>query len=175
MRRHNQRLYQIARTVLREDVEAEDVMQDAYVNAYENLGQFEGRASFSTWLSRIALYAALARLRKRKRIVELDTIPDSERETMHSLQSQLPSPECEASNSELRRLLEQEVHALPENYRAVFVLRNVEDIDVAEVADILRYIPGKCENASSPGPSVAAQKILSSDGSAVLIGLSFSC
>ena len=61
MRRHNQRLYRIARTVLREDVEAEDVMQDAYVSAYENLGQFEGRASFSTWLSRIALYAALAR------------------------------------------------------------------------------------------------------------------
>ncbi|MGB9067578.1 MAG: sigma-70 family RNA polymerase sigma factor [Candidatus Acidiferrales bacterium] len=141
MRRHNQRLYRIARTVLREDVEAEDVMQDAYISAYENLGQFEGRASFSMWLSRIALYAALARLRKRKRIVELDTIPDSERETMHNLQSQLPTPECEASNSELRRLLEQEVHALPENYRAVFVLRNVEDIDVAEVADILDISP----------------------------------
>ena len=92
MRRHNQRLYRIARAVLREDAEAEDVMQDAYVNAYENLDQFEGRASFSTWLSRIALFAALARLRKRKRIVELDTIPDSERETMQSLQSQLPSP-----------------------------------------------------------------------------------
>ena len=61
MRRHNQRLYRIARAVLREDAEAEDVMQDAYVNAYENLGQFEGRASFSTWLSRIALFAALAR------------------------------------------------------------------------------------------------------------------
>ena len=60
---------------------------------------------------------------------------------MHNLQSQLPSPECEASNSELRRLLEQEVHALPENYRAVFVLRNVEDIDVAEVADILDISP----------------------------------
>lgn len=141
MRRHNQRLYRIARAVLREDAEAEDVMQDAYVNAYENLGQFEGRASFSTWLSRIALYAALARVRKRKRVVELDTIPDSERENMQSLQSQLPSPECEASNSEVRRLLEQEVDTLPDNYRAVFVLRNVEDIDVAEVADILDISP----------------------------------
>jgi len=141
MRRHNQRLYRIARAVLREDGEAEDVMQDAYVKAYEHLHQFEGRASFSTWLSRIALYAALARLRRRKRVVELDTIPDSEKETMHSLQSSAPSPEYEASSAEIRRLLEQEVDALPDNYRAVFVLHDVEDVDVAEVADILDISP----------------------------------
>ena len=66
MRRHNQRLYRIARAVLRDDAEAEDVMQDTYVKAFENLGQFKGRASFSTWLSRIALYEALARVRKRR-------------------------------------------------------------------------------------------------------------
>ena len=141
MRRHNQRLYRIARAVLREDGEAEDVMQDAYVKAYEHLHQFEGRASFSTWLSRIALYAAIARLRRRKRVVELDTIPDSEKETMHSLQSSAPSPEYEASSAEIRRLLEQEVDALPDNYRAVFVLHDVEDVDVAEVADILDISP----------------------------------
>ena len=137
MRRHNQRLYRIARAVLRDDAEAEDVMQDAYVRAYENLSQFEGRASFSTWISRIALYEALARVRKRKRVVELDAIVESEREGMQSLHSRLPSPEHEASNSEVRRLLEQEVDALPDNYRAIFVLRDVEGIDVAEVAEIL--------------------------------------
>ncbi len=137
MRRHNQRLYRIARTVLRDDAEAEDVMQDAYVRAYENLSQFEGRASFSTWISRIALYEALARVRKRKRVVELDGIVESEREGMQSLHSRLPSPEYEASNSEIHRLLEQEVDALPDNYRAIFVLRDVEGIDVAEVAEIL--------------------------------------
>jgi len=141
MRRHNQRLYRIARAVLRADGEAEDVMQDAYVKAYEHLHQFEGRASFSTWLSRIALYAAIARLRRRKRVVELDTIPDSEKETMHSLQSSAPSPEYEASSAEIRRLLEQEVDALPDNYGAVFVLHDVEDVDVAEVADILDISP----------------------------------
>jgi RNA polymerase sigma-70 factor, ECF subfamily len=137
MRRHNQRLYRIARVVLQDDDEAEDVMQDAYVKAYEHLHQFEGCASFSTWLSRIALYEALARARKRKRVVAMDTISDSEKETMHSLQSSAPSPEYEASTAEIRRLLEQEVDALPEDYRTIFVLRDVEDIDVAEVADIL--------------------------------------
>jgi RNA polymerase sigma-70 factor (ECF subfamily) len=137
MRRHNQRLYRIARVVLQDDDEAEDVMQDAYVKAYEHLHQFEGRASFSTWLSRIALYEALARARKRKRVVAMDTISDSEKETMHSLQSSAPSPEYEASTAEIRRLLEQEVDALPEDYRTIFMLRDVEDIEVAEVADIL--------------------------------------
>jgi RNA polymerase sigma-70 factor (ECF subfamily) len=137
MRRHNQRLYRIARAVLRDDAEAEDVMQDAYVRAYENLSQFEGRASFSTWMSRIALYEALARVRKRRRVVELDGIVESEREGMQSLHSRLPSPEHEASNSEIRRLLEQEVDALPDNYRTIFVLRDVEGIDVEEVAEIL--------------------------------------
>jgi RNA polymerase sigma-70 factor (ECF subfamily) len=141
MRRHNQRLYRIARGVLRDDAEAEDVMHDAYVKAYENLRQFEGRASFSTWLSRIAFHEALARVRKRTRFVAMDIIPDGEKETMHSLQSSAPSPEHEASNSEIRRLLEQEVDALPDNYRAIFVLRDVEDIDVADVADILDISP----------------------------------
>jgi len=137
MRRHNRRLYRIARSVLRDDAEAEDVMQDAYVRAYENLHQFEGRASFSSWISRIALYEALARARKRKRIVELDTVLEGGREGVQNLHSQLPSPEHEASNSQIRRLLEEEVDALPDNYRTIFMLRDVEDIDVAEVARIL--------------------------------------
>lgn len=141
MRRHNQRLYRIARAVLRDDAEAEDVMQDAYVKAYENLSQFEGRASFSTWLSRIALYEALARVRKRTRFVAMDTISDSEKETMHRLQSSAPSPEHQASNSEIRRLLEQEIDALPDNYRAILVLRDMEEIDVADVAEILDISP----------------------------------
>jgi RNA polymerase sigma-70 factor (ECF subfamily) len=137
MRRHNQRLYRIARAVLRDDAEAEDVMQDSYVRAYQNLGQFEGRASFSTWVSRIALNEAFSRARKRKRVVELDAILESEKEAMQSLQSQVPSPEQETLNSEIRRLLEQEVDTLPDSYRTVFVLRDVEDIDVAGVAEIL--------------------------------------
>ena len=81
MRRHNQRLYRIARAVLREDAEAEDVMQDAYVNAYENLGQFEGTGQFLNLAESNCPLCSACALRKRKRVVELDTIPDSERET----------------------------------------------------------------------------------------------
>lgn len=137
MRRHNQRLYRVARAILRDDAEAEDVMQDAYVRAYENLRQFEGRASFSTWLTRIALYEALGRLRKRNRLVGMDSLTDSEKEQMHNLQSIGPSPEHEASKSEIRRVLEEEVEALPETYRVIFMLRDVEDIDAGNVAEIL--------------------------------------
>src|SRR5438270_13110211 len=72
MRRYNQRLYRISRAILREDSEAEDVMQDAYVRAYEHLGQFAGKAAFSTWLTRIAIHEALARKRRRSRMDELD-------------------------------------------------------------------------------------------------------
>ena len=93
----------------------------------ENGGHYDVQAS--------RLYEALARVRKRRRVVELDAIVESEKEGMQSLHSRLPSHE--ASNSEIRRLLEQEVDALPDNYRAIFVLRDVGGIDVAEVAEIL--------------------------------------
>src|SRR5690349_8533468 len=73
MRRHNERLYRAARAILRDDGEAEDVMQQAYVNAYAHLRQFDGRASFATWLTRIAVYEALARIRRRRRFDALDS------------------------------------------------------------------------------------------------------
>lgn len=141
MRRHNQRLYRIARAVLRDDAEAEDVMQDAYVKAYEHLGQFEGRASFATWLSRIAFHEALARARRSKRVVEFETIPEPEKEAMQSSLDPNPSPEQEASNAEVRGILEQEIEALPDTYRIVCVLRDIEEVDSAEVAAILNITP----------------------------------
>lgn len=141
MRRHNQRLYRIARAILRDDAEAEDVMQEAYVRAYEHLRQFEGRAKFATWLSRIAFYEALGRVRKRKRVMEVEAIPDTEKEAMQSFHSPNPDPEHEASNSEVRRLLEQEIEALPDDYRTICILRDVEEIDSSEVAEILNITP----------------------------------
>src|SRR5258708_8359401 len=78
MRRHNQRLYRVARAILRDDGEAEDVMQDAYVRAYKNLAQFAGRAKFSTWLTRIAVHEALSRQRRGNRYQELDSMSDRE-------------------------------------------------------------------------------------------------
>lgn len=141
MRRHNQRLYRMARAVLRDDSEAEDVMQEAYVRAYEHLRQFEGRARFATWLSRIALNEAFGRVREKKRITEVETIPDTEKEAMQSLQSPNPDPEHQASNSEVRRLLEQEIEALPDDYRTICILRDVEEINSSEVAEILNITP----------------------------------
>lgn len=93
MRRYNQRLYRVARAILRDDAEAEDVMQDAYVRAYQHLATFEGRAKFATWLTRIAVHEALAGVRKRGRLQSLDAAEESEGAAMKPLTSPDRSPE----------------------------------------------------------------------------------
>jgi RNA polymerase sigma-70 factor, ECF subfamily len=133
MRRHNARVYRVARAVLRDDSEAEDVMQDAYVRAYEHLHEFEGRARFSTWLTRIALYEALARARRRKRLTTLE--PHQEEPSM-AVQSQA-SPEQQVSDTEMRSKIETAVADLPDEFRTVFVLRAVEGMTGAETAECL--------------------------------------
>src|SRR2546430_3641210 len=137
MRRHNQRLYRVARAILRNDGEAEDVMQDAYVRAYEHLNQFAGRAKFSTWLTRIAVHEALARQRRGSRYQELEPMLELEGDPMHRFASLALNPEQQASNSEVRRLLEEAVEKLPDAYRTIFVLRDVEDMSTADAADVL--------------------------------------
>src|SRR6476659_11177021 len=136
MRRYNQRLYRISRVILRNDGEAEDVMQDAYVRAYEHLNQFAGRAAFSTWLTRIAIHEALARKRRRGRMDELDALP-ANGEFMSILKSSAPNPEAGTATAEARELLEQAINQLPEAYRTVVVLREVEEMSVAETAESL--------------------------------------
>ena len=136
MRRHNQRLYRVARAILRDEAEAEDVMQQAYVNAYVHLDQFADRARFSTWLTRIATYEALGRLRRRGRFTEIEGMSDSARDG-DMLAAQGPNPEREAYLGELRTTLEGSVDALPEAYRSVFVLRDVEGLSTAETAQCL--------------------------------------
>jgi RNA polymerase sigma-70 factor (ECF subfamily) len=135
MRRYNQRIYRVSRAILRDDGEAEDVMQDAYVRAYEHLGQFAGRAAFSTWLTRIAIHEALARKRRRGRMEELDALPNGD--SMSILKSSAPTPEAGTAQSEARQLLEDAIERLPENYRTVVVLREVEEMSVAETAQSL--------------------------------------
>lgn len=135
MRRYNQRLYRIARSILRDDAEAEDVVQDAYVRAYEHLNQFAGLAKFSTWLSRIAVHEALARARRRDRIEELDAMPETN--PYQPTEPVEASPERLASNAEVRTLLEDAIASLPLNYRTVFVMREVEELTTEETAETL--------------------------------------
>jgi RNA polymerase sigma-70 factor (ECF subfamily) len=138
MRRHNQRVYRAIRSILRDDNESEDVMQEAYVRAYEHLSQFEGRAQFATWLTRIAVNEALKRLAARGRLDPLDEEQyEVEDGTMPAFQSNSPSPESNASNSELKDLLEEAILALPVTYRAVIMLRDVEEMSTAEAAEVL--------------------------------------
>src|SRR5512137_1153443 len=136
MRRYNQRIYRIARAILRDDSEAEDVMQDAYVRAYEHLQQFSARAPFSAWLTRIAVNEALARLRQGKRNQQFAGL-DEEGESEVNLPSSAPNPEQSASQSELSRLLEGAVLALPVQYRAVVMMRDVEELSTTETAEVL--------------------------------------
>jgi RNA polymerase sigma-70 factor (ECF subfamily) len=136
MRRYNQRLYRVARAILRDDAEAEDVAQQAYVNAYRHLDQFAGRAMFSTWLTRIAVHEALARARRRGRFDKQEAVDDWDGD-MSALKSPGPDPERQAFAGELRAVIESAIEALPEHYRAVFVMRAVEGMSTAESADCL--------------------------------------
>jgi len=137
MRRYNQRLYRIARGILDNDGEAEDVMQDAYVRAYHHLDQFAGRARFATWLTRIAVYEALARARRRGRAVEIDAMPEVRKESLRELRSAERSPEERAIDGNLKTLLEAAIDRLPAAYRVVLMLRDVEGLSTAATAESL--------------------------------------
>lgn len=136
MRRYNQRLFRVVRGIIRDDNEAEDVVQEAYVNAYTHLDQFAGRAKLSTWLTRIAVNEALARARRGARWDQLDT--DSETgATMDRLKSDEPDPERQAATGEMRATLEAAIDGLPPLYRSVLMLRDVEELSTAETAACL--------------------------------------
>jgi RNA polymerase sigma-70 factor (ECF subfamily) len=137
IRRYNQRLYRIARSVLRDDAEAEDVLQQAYVSAFGHLDQFAGRAQFSTWLTKIAFHEALARARRRRREVALAPPSEPEEDAMNRIQSPSPNPEQQVLQGELRGQLEAVIDALPATYRVVFVLREVEGMSTSETAACL--------------------------------------
>jgi RNA polymerase sigma-70 factor, ECF subfamily len=136
MRRYNQRLYRIARAIVKDEVEAEDVMQQAYLNAYLHLDQFAEKASFSTWLIKIAIYEALARSRRRGG-AERRSALESDEDTVTDIKDRAPDPEHQAFATELRSLLESAVDSLPEPHRLVFTLRHIEGLSTAETAESL--------------------------------------
>ncbi len=136
MRRYSARLYRVCFSILRDDAEAEDVMEDACVRAYQHLDQFAGRAKFSTWLTRIAVNEALMRKRHASRYESLDA-ENEEGRRVDTLISRAPSPEQALCQKELACLLEEAILALPEHYRLVLIMRDVQEMSVAETAECL--------------------------------------
>ncbi len=147
MRRHNRRLFRLARSLLRDDAEAEDVLQETYVRAYARLGDLADGQALAAWLARIAANEALGRLRVAARVVSLEDHrargrgDEGEADLADDPASDQPGPERRAASGELRRLLEAAVDALPEEFRAVFVLREVEGLSTAEAAACLALRP----------------------------------
>jgi RNA polymerase sigma-70 factor (ECF subfamily) len=135
MRRHNERVYRAARAIVRDEAEAEDVMQQTYVNAYGSLRQFDRRAQFSTWLTRIAVNEALARVRKRGRFDTMDDEPSADERSL--TMPVAPDPEQHAFAGELRNLLESAIDRLPDGCREVFMLRQVDGMSTADTASCL--------------------------------------
>ncbi|QIG47957.1 RNA polymerase sigma factor [Nordella sp. HKS 07] len=143
LRRHNQKLYRLARSIVRNDSEAEDIVQETYVTAFAHLGTFRGEASLATWLSRIAINEALGRLRKRRRQTAL--ISDEPAGDAHIIPFPLNAgsddPERTMAQRQILALVEQATDALPDVYRTVFVARVIEGLSLEETADLLRIKP----------------------------------
>lgn len=138
MRRYNQRLYRLARATLRDDTEAEDALQDAYIAAFRGLSRFRGDASLSTWLSRLVLNECLGRKRRaarRDKVVPMTSLPTGLDDT--AVPDTGERPDAAALRAQIRVLLEHKLDELPEDYRSVFVLRSVEDLSVEETAECL--------------------------------------
>jgi len=140
MTRCNQRLFRIARAVVRDEAEAEDVLQEAYTRAFGAIAGFRGESGVATWLTRIVLNEAHGRLRRRKATVELDEL-EAAQESAQVLNfpgmAKSDDPEADAARAQIRRILERAVDALPEPFRLVFILREVEELSAEETASHL--------------------------------------
>ncbi len=134
IQRYNQRLYRVAMSILVNDNEAEEAMQSAYIKGWENLSQFTFKSAYSTWLTRILINEALLLKKKRERVKEVSSENYVSNETGHS---NLQTPFMKLANSELKKFLEKAVAALPEKYRTVFMLREIEQMPVSETGECL--------------------------------------
>lgn len=140
MRRYNTRLFRVARAILRDDAEAEDAVQDAYLQAYRKLHEFRGDSQVSTWLTRVVVNAALMRVRKQKRgvVVQLQRPAAQGSETPMDVEDRRAASPSEVTfRAEVRRILERRIDELPLAFRTVFVMRDVQDMSVQETADAL--------------------------------------
>jgi RNA polymerase sigma-70 factor (ECF subfamily) len=144
IRKHNRKLYRLARGILNDDSEAEDALQEAYVRAFNNLDAFRGEAQFGTWLARIVINEALAAIRRRRPTVGIDAIVEG------PAQAQIipfpyahaePDPEAATAQHQIRVLLERAIDSLPETFRGVLIARLVEGMSVEETAELFEIAP----------------------------------
>ena len=143
MQKYNRRLFRIARSILRDDSEVEDVLQDSYVRAFTHLRDFRGDAALATWLSRIVMNEALGRLRKpRESSVSLDALPGSAADIIvFPLNAGQNDPERTVAQHEILRFVERAIDNLPPAFRAVLIARLVEGMSIEETADLLSIRP----------------------------------
>lgn len=138
MRRHNRKLYRVIRSYLKQEQDVEDAMQETYMKAFEKLSQFRQDASFSTWLIRIGINNALARLREQKRLSPESCMADQSENFSYLLNQLQPiNPEQMAIRHEVKQLLENAIDSIPEKYRIVYMLRETEDMPIQEIAQCL--------------------------------------
>ncbi len=142
MRQHNSALFRAARAIVRDDADAEDVLQEAYLAAYRHLAEYRAEARLSTWLTRIVINQALGRLRSRRRDNVVELLDDRAQGAWAPMEQamdedQCASPEAGAMRAELRRLLEKKIDALPLAFRTAFILREVEEMTIEEAAECL--------------------------------------
>jgi RNA polymerase sigma-70 factor, ECF subfamily len=145
MQRNNRRLYRMARAVVLNDSEAEDVVQEAYVRAFTSLHQFRGDASLATWLSRIVLNEALGRLRRRRPTLDLETIDNRPQSQAQVIPFPLATPQLDPerimAQREIQRLVEQAIDDLPEAFRIVLIARIIEEMSIEETAELFGLRP----------------------------------
>ena len=161
MQANNRRLYRLARGILRNDAEAEDVVQETYVRAFTHLDGFRGDSSLATWLARIAMNEALGRLRRQRASVDLDTLAPGVLEAQiiqFPLSAPSEDPEKSMAQREIQAVVEQAIDELPEAFRIVFITRVIEGMNVEETAEILGIETGDREDEAAPRPHHAARQ-----------------
>jgi RNA polymerase sigma-70 factor (ECF subfamily) len=145
IQRHNRRLYRIARGILRDDAEAEDAVQEAYLKAFMHLHEFRGDAAIGTWLCRIVMNEALDRLRRRRQMVDWSTMDENGKSGAEIIRLPVDTsrldPEKATAQRQIQKLLERAIDELPEDFRLVLVARAVEEMSIEETAEFLNIPP----------------------------------
>ena len=163
MQANNRRLYRIARGVIRDDSEAEDVVQEAYGRAFTHLREFRGASSLGTWLGRIVLNEALGRLRRRHETVDWELIENQHRGGAQiisfPLETAQPDPERTMAQREIQELLERAIDGLPDAFRLVLVARAVEGMSIEDTAELLGIRPETRQDPTAPRTNPAQGKV----------------